>query len=43
MVRAVAGILEPAEREALLSALGRINEFMRQKVEEYDGARRENA
>ena len=43
MVRAVARCLEPAQREALLNALQRINEFMRQKVEEYDGARRENA
>ena len=43
MVRAVARSLEPAQREALLNALQRINEFMRQKVEEYDGARRENA
>ena len=43
MVRAVARCLEPAQREALLNALQRINEFMRQKVEEYNGARRENA
>ena len=43
MVRAVSRALEPAQREVLLSALAGINEFMRQKVEEYDGARRENA
>ena len=43
MLRAVSRALEPAQREALLSALASINEFMRQKVEEYDGARRENA
>ena len=43
MVRAVARGLEPSQREALLNALTRINEFMRQKVEEYDGARREHA
>ena len=43
MLRAVSRALEPAQRAALLSALASINEFMRQKVEEYDGARRENA
>ena len=43
MVRAVAGDLSQAEKDALLSGLEKMNEFMRQKVEEYDGARRENA
>ena len=43
MLRAVSRALEPVQRDALLSALASINEFMRQKVEEYDGARRENA
>ncbi|HIS02674.1 MAG TPA: MarR family transcriptional regulator [Candidatus Pullichristensenella avicola] len=43
MVRAVAGDLSQAEKDALLSGLQKMNEFMRQKAEEYAGARRENA
>lgn len=40
MVRAVTSDLSPAEREALLTGLGKINDFLRRKVEQYEGARR---
>ena len=43
MVRAVANGLDTQERKALLCALDKINEHMRRKIEEYEGAKGENA